>query len=73
MPSNVVKGPDAEEVWKRAVAAATDQYGKSLKTADPDKFYAIVMTIYKSMCSKHHCTPKAEKLLKTIRRLELLS
>lgn len=60
MPVSSIKGPDAEGVWARASKQAEKQY-PGLKSSDSDKFYAIVMTIYKSMCLKSNCTPKAEQ------------
>lgn len=72
MPVGAIKGPDAEKVWERAVAQADKGY-PGLKSSNPDKFYAITMTIYKKMCTKHNCSPKAEGLGSLIRKLELLS
>lgn len=61
MPTNAVRGPEGEEQWERAKKAAIDQYG-DISKSDPEKFYSIVMTIYKSMCTKHKCSPKAESI-----------
>lgn len=71
MPVGVIKGPDSEVMWNRAKEAAQEQY-PGLKGKDKSRFYAIVMTIYKNMCTKHNCTPKAESDMSMIlNRLEL--
>lgn len=71
MPVGVIKGPDSEVVWKRAKEAAQEQY-PGLKGKDKNRFYAIVMTIYKNICTKHNCTPKAESDMSMIlNRIEL--
>lgn len=72
MPSNAISGPDAEKIWDRASEQASNQYG-NLKVSNPDKFYSIVMSIYKNMCTKHNCTPKNESdMSMVLRKLELL-
>lgn len=71
MPVGVIKGPDSEIMWNRAKEAAKEQY-PGLKGKDKSRFYAIVMTIYKNMCTKHNCIPKAESDMSMIlNRLEL--
>lgn len=59
MPTNAVRGPEGEEQWERAKQVVIDQYG-DISKSDPEKFYSLTTTIYKSMCSKHKCTPKRE-------------
>jgi hypothetical protein len=44
-----VKGKDGEKAWAKAKAAAKKQY-PGVEQSDPDKFYAIVTTIYKNIC-----------------------
>ncbi|MEJ2293275.1 MAG: hypothetical protein P8Y23_00725 [Candidatus Lokiarchaeota archaeon] len=71
MPTGVIKGPESEAIWARAVKTTEEQY-PGLKGKDKNKFYAIVMTIYKNMCTKHKCTPKNESDMSMIlNRLEL--
>lgn len=67
MPESL-KGPDAEKIWARASKQAMDQY-PGLKSKDPDRFYALVMTIYKSMCTKHACMPKAESRSRSMKEM----
>jgi hypothetical protein len=67
MPASI-KGSDAEKVWARANKVASEQY-PGLKSKNPDKFYAIVMTIYKSMCTKNACTPKAESRSRSMKEM----
>ncbi|MFZ1119782.1 MAG: hypothetical protein WAN81_06065 [Candidatus Binataceae bacterium] len=45
MPVNVVKKPEEEIAWKRAKARAREQYPQ----ATGERFYRIVMAIYKKM------------------------
>lgn len=45
MPVNVVKTPEDEIAWERAKARAREQY----PNLTGDRFYRIVMTIYKKM------------------------
>ena len=72
MPSKVISGPDSEKVWDKAVAKAEKSYPGDRKS-DPDKFYAIAMTIYKKMCTKSDCSPKAEsRMVGLLRKFELL-
>jgi len=71
MPNSAIKGKDSEKVWGNARSAADKQY-PGLSSKDPDKYYAIVMTIYKKMCTKHSCTPKSESLESVLERLEML-
>jgi len=47
MPTGVVKTKKDEEAWNRAKSIARKQYPKIKE--DSDKFYAIVMTIYKNI------------------------
>lgn len=71
MPVGVIKGPGSEAAWADAVKAAEEQY-PGLKSENKDRFYAIVMTIYKNMCKNKGCTPKAESDLSMIlNRIEL--
>lgn len=52
-----LRGKDSEAAWERAKKIVSDEYGKGLKDSDPNKFYALVTTIYKNICKneKHHC------------------
>jgi len=70
MPSSAIKGPEAEKTWDKAKEAAKKQYG-NIEKSNPDKFFALTMTIYKSMCTKHNCSPKDESMSSLIMRLEL--
>lgn len=70
MPVGVVKGPKSEEIWKRAKGIATEGY-PGLEASNSDKFYAIVMTIYKAICKKHGCSPSEERTSLLLGRLEL--
>jgi hypothetical protein len=45
MPVSVVKTPEDEIAWERAKARAREQYPE----ATGDRFYRIVMAIYKKM------------------------
>ena len=47
MPTNVVHNKRDEKLWNRAKAAARKQY--PYISEDSDRFYKIVMTIYKNM------------------------
>jgi hypothetical protein len=71
MPVNSIRGPESEDIWGRASSVAKEQY-PGLKSSNPHKFYAIVMTIYKQMCSKHKCEPKNESMAEALRRVELM-
>lgn len=71
MPSGAIKGPGAEEIWKRAKDIISQEYPGTEKS-DPNKYYALVMTVYKSICKKHGCTPaREEKMSHLLGRLEL--
>ena len=45
MPVNVVKTPEEEILWERAKMRAREEY----PAATGDRFYRIVMAIYKKM------------------------
>lgn len=45
-----VSGPDGEKAWNKAKQAAEEQY-PGLEKRDKDRFYAIVTTIMKKICS----------------------
>ena len=45
MPVNVVRTPEEEIAWERAKARAREQYPE----ATGERFYRIVMAIYKKM------------------------
>ncbi len=45
MPVNVVRTPDEEIAWERAKARAREEY----PDATGERFYRIVMAIYKKM------------------------
>lgn len=81
MPASSIKGPHAEEAWKRAKKQVEKQYaGKVSKGSD--RYYQLVMHIYKSICAspKHDCTPtikthpssrkRDESMEKLLNRLE---
>jgi len=59
MPTGVIRGPYSETAWKRAKEAAAAEY-PGVEQSDPNKYYAIVMTIYKAICKKHGCKPANE-------------
>lgn len=61
MPSNSISGSESEKYWKKAKAAADEEY-PGLKASDPDRYYATVMSIYKNMCKNNDCSPKAESM-----------
>ncbi len=44
-----VKGPDGEKAWKKAKGIVEKEYG-DIEKSDPDKFFALVTTVYKSVC-----------------------
>lgn len=71
MPVGAIRGPEAEKAWKSAVAAAKEQY-PGMKSKDSDRFYAIVMTIYKSICKNKACSPKRESMSSVLGRIELM-
>lgn len=54
MPHGVVKTKRDEKMWNRAKTATRKQY--PYISEDSDRFYKIVMTIYKNMTGKK---PKA--------------
>lgn len=70
MPAGI-RGPEAEKSWDRAKAAAKEQY-PGLEAKNKDRFYAIVMTIYKSMCKNKACSPKKEGMSDILNRIELV-
>ena len=49
MPANLVRGPDGEKAWERAKEIVREQYG-DIEKSDKDRFYALVTTVYKSIC-----------------------
>jgi len=49
MPS-WVSGPDGEKAWNKAKGIVREQYGAGLEKSDPDRFYSLVTTVYKSVC-----------------------
>jgi hypothetical protein len=52
MPVNVVRTPEEEIAWERAKARAREEY----PDATGDRFYRIVMAIYKKMA---HYEPRS--------------
>jgi hypothetical protein len=52
MPVNVVRTPDEEVAWERAKARAREEY----PDATGERFYRIVMAIYKKMA---HYEPRS--------------
>jgi hypothetical protein len=70
MPTGAIKGPNAEEIWKRAKKIAEEGY-PGLKDSNSNKFYAITMMIYKAICKKHGCSPSEERTSLLLGRLEL--
>jgi hypothetical protein len=71
MPAGAIRGKESEKTWGLAVKAAKEQY-PGLKSKDSDRFYAVVMTIYKSMCKNRACSPKRESMSDLLCKLELL-
>ena len=71
MPAGAIRGRNAERIWKKATVVAREQY-PGLKSKDSDRFYAIVMTIYKSMCKNKACSPKREGMSGILSRIELV-
>lgn len=64
MPANLVKGPDGEEAWKKAMSIVRDQYPDlDPDGGDSDRFYALVTTVYRSVCKsdKYSCTDSSEE------------
>ena len=61
MPIGVLKGSDSEKYWEMAKKSAKEQY-PGLESKDRDRFYAIVMSIYKKMCKGKDCSPKEESM-----------
>lgn len=57
MPASVVKNKAGEEAWTRAKAQVNKEYPDVPK--DSDRYYQLVMHIYKSICTspKHDCGP----------------
>lgn len=70
MPTGAIKGPKAEEVWTRSKRVASEGY-PNLESSNPDRFYAITMSIYKAICKKHGCSPSEERTERLLGRLEL--
>ena len=69
MPVNIVKSPEGEKYWGEAKKAAKKQY-PDLESKDKDRFYAVVMTIYKNMCKNKGCAVKKESMSSLLNRLE---
>lgn len=63
MPASFVVGKYGEKAWKRAKDLVDNEYGAELEESDPEKYYALVATIYKNICKspKHDCAVKGEK------------
>ena len=60
MPVNVVRTPDEEIAWERAKARAREEY----PDATGERFYRIVMAIYKKMA---HYEPQTTRHRRTLR------
>ena len=79
MPSSVVKNLEDEKYWKEAKRVTREQY-PDLESKDKNRFYAVVMSIYKNMCKNKGCAVKGVKTTKEpnesmsliLGRLELL-
>lgn len=69
MPANVVKNLEGEKYWKEAKKVAKEQY-PDLESKDSDRFYAVVMSIYKNMCKNKSCAVK-ESMSSILGRIEL--
>ena len=54
MPVNVVRTPYEEELWERAKERAAEEY----PDAEGDRYWRIVMAIYKKMA---HYTPRGPR------------
>lgn len=59
MPASSIQGKDSEKYWREARRAADEQY-PGLEKKDKERYFATVMTIYKSMCKNKACSPKME-------------
>ena len=58
MPVNVVRTPEEEIAWERAKARAREQYPE----ATGERFYRIVMAIYKKMAHyQPHLSAKTDR------------
>ena len=69
MPVNVVKSKEGEKYWGEAKKAVKKQY-PDLESKDKDRFYAVVMSIYKNMCKNKGCAVKKESMSFLLNRLE---
>jgi hypothetical protein len=50
MPASFVKTSDGEKAWKKAKGIVQKEYGAGLEKSNPDRFYSLVTTVYKSVC-----------------------
>lgn len=52
-----ISGKDGEAAWEKAKAIVKSEYGASVEKSDPDKFYSLVTSVYKKICSgeKYTC------------------
>ena len=69
MPSSVVKNLEDEKYWKEAKRVTREQY-PDLESKDKNRFYAVVMSIYKNMCKNKGCAVKKESMSSLLNRLE---
>lgn len=65
MPVSSIKGTESEKRWQDAKKVVDKEYPE-LKDKDSERYYATVMTIYKSMCKNNSCSPKAESLVQEL-------
>jgi|GEM_PF-4261046 len=49
MPSWIT-GKDGERAWQKAKGIVAKEYGAAVERNDPDRFYSLVTTVYKSVC-----------------------
>lgn len=50
MPS-WVSGKHGEKAWKKSIGIVSSEYGAGLKKSDSERFYSLVTTVYKKVCS----------------------
>jgi hypothetical protein len=65
MPVNVVRTPEEEMAWERAKARVREQYPE----ATGERFYRLVMTIYKKMAHYEPHRSAATDRLAAARRM----
>lgn len=74
MPAWLEKTPDGKKAWERAKKIVKDQYPGTDEKSDPEKFYALVTQITKSICKseKYDCGdfPKMESMSEMLHRIQ---